>query len=613
MTDPEDRAPAGEGLVRRRRTSQPESRRRHRRRRRRRGFLLGAGLLLLGAVGVAGWVGVTGYQARGELVTARDAAATARAAVLAGDAATARAAAEQAAGSAADARAHTSGPAWWTAAHLPLVGPTVQAARGVAAGVDDLAEDVLLPLTGVAGVLDPASLRPAAGRLDLAALRAAQEPLRTTSAAATALAERVSALPATGRVAAVEDARVALREQTGSLAGLLAGTSTAAELLPPMLGADGPRSYFVAFQTNAEARGTGGLVGAFGLLRADQGQVSLDRQAANTALRDVPAGVVDLGPDYAALHGSVGATGIWVNSNLSPHFPYAAQVWRGLWQAQSGEVVDGAVATDPVALSYLLAATGPVTLPSGEVVTAEGVVALTESEVYARFSDDAERKDFLQTISTAVVQAVLVDGGGSTTEVLSALGRAVGEGRIAVWSARPAEEDLLAATPLGGAVPDDPAPYAGVTVNSSGNGKLDYYLERDLRYTAGSCAAGTRPSTVTATLTNRAPASGLPPYVTIQGAEQPGPPGTNHSRVALATTRGAQLTRVTVDGVPSTAGIGSERGRSVYTVDVGLAPGATAVVSWSLLEPSAPGAARVPVQPLVRSATTAVDVPDCGS
>ena len=43
-----------------------------------------------------------------------------------------------------------------------------------------------------------------------------------------------------------------------------------------MMGADGPRTYFMGFQTNAEARGTGGLLGGFGILRFDDGAASVD-------------------------------------------------------------------------------------------------------------------------------------------------------------------------------------------------------------------------------------------------------------------------------------------------------------------------------------------------
>ena len=40
-----------------------------------------------------------------------------------------------------------------------------------------------------------------------------------------------------------------------------------------------------------------------------------------------------------------------------------------MWQHKTGEHLDGALALDPTALSYLLHATGPATLPDGSRVT----------------------------------------------------------------------------------------------------------------------------------------------------------------------------------------------------------------------------------------------------
>ena len=82
-----------------------------------------------------------------------------------------------------------------------------------------------------------------------------------------------------------------------TLQKLLENTALAARLAPSMMGADGPRTYFMGFQTNAEARGTGGLLGGFGILRFDNGTPTVDTLAANTELVG-PFAPIDLGPEY---------------------------------------------------------------------------------------------------------------------------------------------------------------------------------------------------------------------------------------------------------------------------------------------------------------------------
>jgi len=305
------------------------------------------------------------------------------------------------------------------------------------------------------------------------------------------------------------------------------------------------------------------------------------------------------------------------NSNISANFPYVAQIQVALWKLQSGQQLDGAMATDPVALSYILGATGPATLPSGEAISADNVVRLTEVDSYARFPDNlkfptsTQRKDYLQSVSRAVSQKVLAGSTGHTMTLLQALGRSAGEGRLAVWSTHPAEQAVLASTPLGQQVPDSAAPYANLILNNTSHGKLDYYLGRTLSYTAGDCSGSTRQSTVSTTLTNNAPTQGLPPYVTI-GPQNP--VGTNQSDVSLYATAGAQLKGVTVNGVPATVVTSTERGHPVFTARlVDMLPGAATVVTFTMVEPTAPGAAAVPVQPIVLPMQVNTAVPVCAA
>ena len=80
--------------------------------------------------------------------------------------------------------------------------------------------------------------------------------------------------------------------------------------------------------------------------------------------------------------------------NLSPHFPYAAQLMLSMWQRQFGQKLDGVIAIDPVALSYLLAVTGPVKLADGSSVTSANVADLMMRSIYVKWplpAQDAER------------------------------------------------------------------------------------------------------------------------------------------------------------------------------------------------------------------------------
>lgn len=606
--DPSSTADEAVRAPRRRRRNHPALRRRRRRRR------VGGGLLLLIVVAgaAAAWLGYTGLKAKSDLEVAAGHVTRARAALLAADVATAQAEVGSAAASAADARSRTSDVVWSVASHLPVVGDTIGATRGISAVIDEVVRDVLPPSVRAGLAINPATLRQPGGRLDVGALAAAREPLSTASAAADVADERANAIPLATFPAAVVSARASLLEQTGALRYQLRDASTAAQVMPDMLGLNGPRNYFLAFQTNAEARGTGGLIGGFGILRTNGGTVNLDTLAPNTQLEQGRT-PLDLGPEYDAMYRDYAPTVTWVNSNVSPHFPYAAAIWQSLWRQQSGEELDGAVATDPVALSYILSAVGPVSLPDGEVITGDDVVRVTESDAYTRFADDnTARKTYLQSIARAVVDRVVQAGAGSTTALVSALGRAAGEGRLLVMSDVGAEQAVLERTPLGGVVPQQAAPYADVVVNNAAGNKLDYYLQRSISYSAGACDTTRRESTIAVDLGNTAPTSGLPQYVDGRLDPNPtGPPGTMRTLVTVYATEGALLRGATVDGAPVTVRTGVERGHPAFTVDLQIPPGTAPRLALQLVEPAWPGRPDVPVQPLVAPATVSTSVPVC--
>ncbi|NKR67015.1 DUF4012 domain-containing protein [Rhodococcus hoagii] len=573
--------------------------------------MIGASCAVAALVAWGGYVGFEAMQVKSNLERARDHATTTKDALLAGNSEQATLAASDAARYAERAQSSTDSLSWRAAAAVPWLGSPLETTRQITGVVRGLTDDVLTPAVQAGSVLSPDRLISEGARIDLGPLREASPALADSAGAAAALAAQADAVDSTF-LGAVDSARIQLQEQTADLSQLLGNVSTAAELVPSMMGADGPRTYFIGFQTNAEARGTGGLLGGFGELRAVDGAVRVEDLGSNKELSTDSKKPLDLGPDFEKQYGISRPTTDFRNSNVSSHFPYAAQIWRSLWAQESGEQVDGVIATDPVALSYILDVVGPVTMPDGEKVTADNVVELTESTAYSRFANNNNaRKAYLQTIAGKVVER-MTGKISNPQALLEALGRAASERRIAVWSANPTEQQVLEGTVLGHTVPDDPAPYAGVVVNNLGGNKLDYYLEREIDYTAESCVGDTRKSTVTVRLTNTLPPGDYTKYVAGMFDNPAGAPvGTNLTNLSLVATQGAKLNKVTVDGKPAFAFTGAERGHPVFDIQTQVRQGQTIEVKYELTEPASSEDAVVPVQPLVESSSVAVDVPHC--
>lgn len=581
----------------------------------RRKLLLGVLAFAVVLVAFGAWLTVEALDAKSNLEQARQSAQQAKDSLLQGKTDEAARLADIAQSHAKQARDATHSVPWSLASSIPWLGSPFNTGQQISDVVLGLSAEVLQPASQVGLAISPDQLF-ADGRVDVQTLRAEESQLNDIAGAATKLNADADAIADPRYVSLLGDARSQLQEQTAEIAGLLENTALAARLAPAMMGADGPRAYFMGFQTNAEARGTGGLLGGFGILRFDDGTPTVDTLASNRELIGAYA-PVDLGAEYSKMYGYTNPTTDFRNSNLSSHFPYAAQIWKAMWEKDTGIQVDGAIVLDPVALSYMLGAVGSVTLPDGEKVTKDNVVELTESTAYARFPDDQiARKQYLQDIAGEVVTK-MTGNIESPRALLDALGKAVSERRIAIWSADPAEQELLEQTPLAHAIPEDPAPYAEIVINNLAGNKLDYYLRREIEYVADGCDGETRMSTVTVRLKNDLPnGSDVPDYILGTAGLLPEiplnlPKGTMVTSVRLLATTGAKLESSLANGERAPVISGTERGHPSYEVQVIIPPGQSGELTFRLSEPTAPGEARVPVQPLVDKVTPVVSVPEC--
>jgi len=593
--------------------------------RRRRTVLLAVGVVVGAVVVAGGWVAWRGQQAASALTAAQGELAYARDALQTGDVTAARSHLTQAQRETSDARRLTSGPVFGAARLVPLLGQTPRAVATVSVVADDLTHGPMADLVEAGIALDPRTLRVSGNRVDVEAFARAAPALASAEQGLRAAQSEIATLDVSATPMSVQDAVSRLQQELDGLVPTTAAAAKAAALVPPMLGADRPREYFLALQSNNEARGTGGFLGAFGVVRFDNGKVTIERLAARSVLdrytwKTPP---VDFGPDYQALYGDQPAS--WTSANLSPHYPYAAQLWRRMYAQSTGTTVDGVITVDPVALSYLLAVTGPVVLPDGRVIDSKNLVPFTENEIYGVISDDAKRDEYLQTIAKAAFKKIL-SGEGSPRRLLDALGRAAGERRLLLWSADPSEERVLATTSVGGVIPTGPQPFAGLAVINAAGNKLDYYLRQSLDYRLESCSAdGSRATSLTVTLRNTArPGADLPAYVDSRLDLPYGPGGLPQQRggdqfvyAQVYGSQGALLDSASLDGRPVDVAVGTERGKPVFRVPVTIPAGGEVTLVLRLAEPALPsGTDPTPltfVTPLVQPTSVTADAQGCPS
>ena len=277
----------------------------------------------------------------------------------------------------------TAHPIWRASEVLPVVGDDLRAVRLVAGAADPLIADVAAPLLE----FDIASIGPTDGALNVDAVA----ELGTKIEQVAPIAEQTNIrLIAEG--IEVDDLLAPLRkpvEQVSDGLSAFADAMRRLAILSPqlstMLGGDSPQNYLVLVQNTAEMRSLGGNPGSLLMLTVDQGRMEITQSASQA---DVNSGRPD---PVAPLTDSTNAlytdrVGRYIqDTTMTPDFAQTAHLARAFWADTLGDPGESVIAIDPVLLSYMLDATGPVELADGTTLNADNVVTELLSTVYARY------------------------------------------------------------------------------------------------------------------------------------------------------------------------------------------------------------------------------------
>ncbi len=440
-------------------------------------------------------------------------------------------------------------PVWSAYEHIPYLGPNLKAFRQTSQLVDTLVHDGVGPLAEAADGISVDSLKPRDGGVDI-------EPLKRLTPA---IGDVDDAMRAADRSAAqidTKDVVPQLKQPVDSLRSTIADvTPVTAQLrkvmpvLYPALGGEGKRHYLLIFQNNAEERASGGNPASMAMLNVDDGKVSLGRQASSASFPfPYKEPVLRFKGDWDKLYGDYTSTYV-TNITMTPDFPTTARLAKKMWTGQFGGRVDGVISFDPVALSFLMRATGPVTLSDQTQITADNAVQFLLSDVYAKYPDPRVQDVVFASAAQAIFAAV-TNGQGEPKSYLAQLQPMMDQQRLKMWSTRDDEEALLLDSPLGNMLPEDNSKTTvlGVYNNDDATSKMSYYMDEQLRVRANTCSA-TPTYTVSAKVINTLDpekAASLPEYVR---AGQP--------RISLGGDRqwvqvygpvGAKLTSMSIDG-----------------------------------------------------------------
>lgn len=476
--------------------------------------------------------------------------------------------------------AESSLDVWWGKAALlvPGVAQQARAVRTMASAGAELARTA----ADATEDADVNSVQPVDGRIDLEALAALQEPLERSLGALQRADARLEDVDSPLLLELVAERLDELRTEVGDALGSAELAAEAVEVAPQLLGADGPRRYFVAFQNPAESTANGGFMGNWAEIVADDGQLILARSGRNRELTDGgpnPEGRTIEGEEEFLQNYPYEPARYWGNINLTPDHPTVGRIMAQLYPQSGGAEVDGVIAITPSAMAALLELTGPISVPGyPERLDSGNAERILLHEQYLSFPDqgDDDREGFLADAVEALFDELTSGELPGPRVIADELSPAVDARHLQLWSAHEAEQALFERMSATGSASRDEVDSFGVLSQNLNGNKIDWFLHREVAYDVEwDPEDGRIVGEIAATIRNEAPDAGLPASVIGWGGDEsagqrPVADGENFMQVAVFSS--FPLERITVDGEPIEFTPGEELGHQTARFYLSVPP-----------------------------------------
>ena len=273
---------------------------------------------------------------------------------------------------------------------------------------------------------------------------------------------------------------------------LAAAKSQITELKPylsvvsQVLTAQKPTNWFIATQNLAEARGAGGILGSYAVIRATGSKIKLIGTGSDVELlASGPVNPKALPPDLQTIWNADPTD--WRDINTSIHVPYFA---KQIVQNFDGKAkVSGVIFLGQGIVSNLVGALGSVTY-KGDTIDASNATTFLAQTVYLKHPDQASKnawvKGFMQ-----LVFSKLAEGNVNLPSFLKALQQNPTNDRLMAWSSDPKVEKSFDNAGVSGAVDPNFGSTSYFSFNNAGGNKLDAYLHANASYALGKCGDAT--------------------------------------------------------------------------------------------------------------------------
>lgn len=466
-------------------------------------------LVIVGGIGIiAGVFGVQAITVQHDLLTAKSELSSLGHYVKSGDSAKIDAVGDNVLKLTRDANSTVRGPLWQMASGIPLVGQNVDAVRRATEATSILAEGALPAGVKLLSSLRIDKMSVSGGGVDLEPIEKAAASLPEINAAFASAKTKLDGVDRASLLPFVDSAIGSLFDVMDQAGPILKDVQHYLPTLLKVAGADGPRTYMLIFQNNAESRATGGLPAATAIVNVDNGHLKLQEQTSTfTFPRDRQ---VIFPPEQTQSIYEADTFKGFGNFSRTPNFPTTGEAFAALWHNTTGGELDGVISLDPVVLSHMLEVTGPIKTADGRKLTSDNVVEALLYDAYIRYKGNTNQDAFFSDVAARVFLK-LSSGDWDITKMLDQLGASISEHRLYAWFPREAEQNMAVEMKMDGTMTVDnkKATEVGIYINDAAYSKLEFFMKTSMNVT---CDVAKRTVTTSLTIANSVPMTGLTSY-----------------------------------------------------------------------------------------------------
>lgn len=297
--------------------------------------------------------------------------------------------------------------------------------------------------------------------------------------------------------------------QAEELVSLYQQNPTALTALKAMLGMEGNRTYLLAAQNSAEIRASGGFPGAMGVLRIQDGILTIQdfKKVYDVLSSYTPTEAQVTNQETNLFHGGLSAPR---DADYCPDFERVACIWALGYEAKQKEAVDGVISMTPVLVQRLLDAMDEeITLFDGLTMDGSNACRVLQYDLYYKYfgreyvANAAVLADQLFADAAKKTTILLLDhlDGEALSGYLDVAGESLDDRTMMIWMKDEEEQAIIRKLDWDGGLNSDPEkPEAGVYVNCTIASKMGIFLEMDTQVgerTQNADGSYTYPITVT--------------------------------------------------------------------------------------------------------------------